>query len=64
MYFDRDDVALPGFSKFFKKASNEEREHAEMFMKYQNKRGGRIILKDVPRPEKDEWGNIIIIFNL
>ena len=28
-YFDRDDVALPGFHSFFKKASDEEREHAE-----------------------------------
>ena len=27
-HFDRDDVALPGFRKFFAKASEEEREHA------------------------------------
>jgi ferritin len=46
-YFDRDDVALPGFSKFFKKSSDEEREHAEKLMKYQNKRGGRIVLQDI-----------------
>jgi ferritin heavy chain len=55
-YFDRDDVALPGFHKFFKKASHEEREHAEKFMKYQNMRGGRIVLQDVQKPERDEWG--------
>ncbi|KAJ8298691.1 hypothetical protein KUTeg_022751 [Tegillarca granosa] len=47
MYFDRDDVALPGFSKFFKHNSDEEREHAEKFMKYQNKRGGRIVLQNI-----------------
>uniref|UniRef100_A0A8W8JW36 Ferritin n=1 Tax=Magallana gigas TaxID=29159 RepID=A0A8W8JW36_MAGGI len=35
-YFDRDDVALPGFSKFFKNSSDEEREHAEKLMKYQS----------------------------
>merc|ERR1711860_464858 len=29
MYFDRDDVALPGFAKFFKKSSDEERDHDE-----------------------------------
>ncbi|CAG5131492.1 unnamed protein product [Candidula unifasciata] len=56
-YFDRDDVALPGFAKFFKKSSDEEREHAEKLMKYQNKRGGRIVLQDVKKPECDEWGS-------
>jgi len=56
MYFDRDDVALPGFSKFFKKSSDEEREHAEKLMKFQNKRGGRIVLQDIKKPDRDEWG--------
>merc|ERR1711860_284404 len=56
MYFDRDDVALPGFHKYFKHASDEEREHAEKFMKYQNKRGGRIVLQDIQKPDRDEWG--------
>jgi len=55
-HFDRDDVALPGFSKFFKHSSDEEREHAEKLMKYQNKRGGRIVLQDIKKPERDEWG--------
>jgi len=55
-YFDRDDVALPGFHKFFKKSSEEEREHAEKLMKYQNKRGGRVVLKPVDKPDADEWG--------
>ncbi|MGK1893580.1 ferritin family protein, partial [Klebsiella pneumoniae] len=53
-YFDRDDVALAGFAKFFKKSSDEEREHAEKFMKYQNKRGGRIVLQDIKKPEFDD----------
>ncbi|KAK3101695.1 hypothetical protein FSP39_005569 [Pinctada imbricata] len=56
MYFDRDDVALPGFSKFFKKSSDEERGHAEKLMKYQNKRGGRIVLQNIQKPDRDEWG--------
>jgi len=55
-YFDRDDVALPGFHKYFKKAAEEEAEHAQKFMTFQNKRGGRVVLKDIKRPEKDEWG--------
>jgi len=56
-YFDRDDVALPGFHKFFKKNSDEEREHAEKFMKFQNARGGRVMLQGVEKPERDEWGS-------
>jgi len=56
MYFDRDDVALPGFHKFFKHQSDEERQHAEMFMSYQNKRGGRIMFRDVAKPVRDTWG--------
>jgi ferritin heavy chain len=52
-------VALPGFYAYFKAASDEEREHAEKFMKYQNKRGGRIILTDVHKPEKEDWGSAL-----
>jgi len=56
-YFDRDDVALPGFAKFFRENAKEEREHAEKLMEYQNTRGGRIVLQDVKKPERDEWGS-------
>jgi len=55
-YYDRDDVAMPGFAKYFKKASDEERDHAQLFMDYQNKRGGRIVLQDIGKPAQDEWG--------
>ena len=34
-YFTRDDVARPGFAKYFQKNSDEEREHAQKFMEYQ-----------------------------
>jgi len=56
-YFDRDDVALPGFHKFFKKSSEEEREHAEKLMKFQNQRGGRIKLTDIKAPDQESWGS-------
>ena len=56
-YFNRDDVALPGFQKFYKENSDEEREHAEKLMKYLNKRGGRVVLRDVQSPTKNEWTN-------
>lgn len=60
-HFERDDIALPGFSKFFKKSSDEERHHAEIFMKYQNKRGGRVVMNNIAKPEKDDWGKFQII---
>ncbi|XP_013378768.1 soma ferritin [Lingula anatina] len=56
-YFDRDDVALPGFSAFFRHQADEEREHAFMFIKFQNTRGGRVVLQPIPKPSKDEWGS-------
>ncbi|KAK1264952.1 hypothetical protein QJS04_geneDACA010662 [Acorus gramineus] len=49
-YFDRDNVALRGFAKFFQESSEEEREHAEKLMKYQNKRGGRVKLQSILMP--------------
>ncbi|KAJ3680883.1 hypothetical protein LUZ60_015372 [Juncus effusus] len=49
-YFDRDNVSLPGFAKFFKESSEEEREHAEKLMIYQNKRGGRVRLNSIVMP--------------
>ncbi|KAF7048559.1 hypothetical protein CFC21_057305 [Triticum aestivum] len=48
-YFDRDNVALKGFAKF-KESSDEEREHAEMLMEYQNRRGGRVRLQSTVTP--------------
>lgn len=56
-HFDRDDVALPGFHKFMLKQSDEERGHAQKLMKYQNQRGGRVVLQDIKKPEHDEWGS-------
>ncbi len=58
-FFERDDMALMGFSKFFKKSSDEEREHAQLFMSYQNKRGGKIVLQDVAKPTKSDWGSAL-----
>lgn len=52
-YFDRDNVALKGFAKFFKESSDEEREHAEKLMKYQNIRGGRVKLHSVVAPPSE-----------
>ncbi|XP_030743238.1 ferritin heavy chain [Echinops telfairi] len=54
-YFDRDDVALKNFAKYFLHQSHEEREHAEKLMKLQNQRGGRIFLQDIKKPDRDDW---------
>merc|ERR1712073_220020 len=48
-YFDRDDIALPGFAKRFQANSEEEREHAMKLIKYQNMRGGRVVFQDVAK---------------
>ncbi|XP_044081890.1 ferritin heavy chain-like [Neovison vison] len=56
-YFDRDDVALKNFAKYFLHQSHEEREHAEKLMKLQNQRGGRIFLQDIKKPDRDDGEN-------
>ncbi|KAK8685303.1 hypothetical protein V6N13_041307 [Hibiscus sabdariffa] len=52
-YFDRDNVALKGLAKFFKESSEEEREHAEKLMEYQNIRGGRVKLHSILTPPSE-----------
>ncbi|KAL2629560.1 hypothetical protein R1flu_014246 [Riccia fluitans] len=67
-YFDRDNIGLPGFAKYFKEASEEEREHAEKLMKYQNKRGGRVKLNAIVSPvtefENEEKGDALYAMEL
>ena len=36
---------MPGFSKFFRKASDEERDHSLKLIEYQNMRGGKVVFK-------------------
>lgn len=45
-------MALPGLYKFFKKCSDEEREHALLFLEYMNKRGGQIIIEKIDAPKQ------------
>ncbi|KAK2893309.1 ferritin, middle subunit-like [Channa argus] len=53
-YFNQ---TLPGFALFFKEESHEERKHVEKLLSFQNKRGGRIFLQDIKKPDRDEWGS-------
>merc|ERR1711942_267920 len=58
-YFARDDIALPGFSKRFKEASTEERDHAMKLIDYQTMRGGRVVFREIAKPSMDEWGTAL-----
>ncbi|KAL7990061.1 hypothetical protein Chor_012727 [Crotalus horridus] len=58
-YFDRDDVAFANVSSFFRSQSHEEREHADKLLKFQSQRGGRVLLQDIKKPEKDSWGSTL-----
>merc|ERR1712226_234210 len=55
-FFNRDDQAFHGFASFFKKSSNEEREHGMKLMEYQTKRGGKFVFQDIAKPSSSEWG--------
>ncbi len=47
MTFCEDIFCNLGHYQYFKKMAEEENEHANKFMEYQNKRGGTIVLLDV-----------------
>jgi len=56
-YFDRADVALPGFKEWAEEQSKEEREHAEKFIEYINLRGGRYTPMSVPEPDVHQFSS-------
>ncbi|XP_043535520.1 ferritin heavy chain-like [Chiloscyllium plagiosum] len=56
-YFERDDVALENFAKYFHKLSELLRENAEELTNYQKLRGGRIRLEEIEKPDRQEWTN-------
>eukprot|EP00891_Asterochloris_glomerata_P003444 jgi/Astpho2/3444/Aster-07044 len=52
-FFNRDNIALPGMVNYFRAASLEERDHAEMLMDFQNRRGGRVKLAHITAPQSE-----------
>jgi len=52
-FFQRYDQDRQGFAKYFRKSAFEELEHSEMFMKYQQTRGGNVDLKPLPAPPQN-----------
>ncbi|KAI7869443.1 ferritin-like superfamily [Spinellus fusiger] len=47
-------VSLPGLEKYFRASAEEEREHAQHLIDYQNTRGGKVVLRSLQAPES-EW---------
>ncbi|XP_048473653.1 ferritin, lower subunit-like isoform X1 [Rhincodon typus] len=56
-YFERDDVALESFAKYFHELSELLRKNAEELINYQKLRGGRVQLENIEKPERREWTN-------
>lgn len=54
-FFHKYDQEREGFAKYFRNAASEELEHSEMFMKYQQMRGGKVEMEKIPAPEKKDW---------
>ncbi|KAK4030405.1 hypothetical protein OUZ56_023404 [Daphnia magna] len=54
-FYDRDDVALKGFSKCFKELGHEKLEYIQKLVNYQHLRGGRVVFSDIGRPPDQEW---------
>lgn len=54
-YFDRDDVALENFKRFFLSKSHNCKAAVEMFVFLQNKRGGHACLPSIAKPDRSSW---------
>lgn len=54
-YFDRDDLALGNFKRFFLSKSHNCKASVEMFMFLQNKRGGHVLLPNMVKPDQTSW---------
>lgn len=51
---------LPGFAKWMRVQSEEEREHALRFFDYINDRGGRVLLTDIGQPDTDFKSPLVV----
>ena len=50
---------VDGLDVIMQKYSDKAREHAQMLMKYQNDRGGHLVLQDIEKPERDRCGTAL-----
>jgi len=67
-FFHKYDEDREGFAKYFHDAAMEELSHAQMFMKYQQMRGGDVQMWNLPAPSVESWRNakdvLVSAFNL
>uniref|UniRef100_A0A8C2P9X8 Ferritin n=1 Tax=Capra hircus TaxID=9925 RepID=A0A8C2P9X8_CAPHI len=56
-YFDRDDVALKNFAKYFLHQSQSPRTSAQKLIKSTNSYGARYFSTQVKKPDRDDWEN-------
>ncbi|KAG8508017.1 Ferritin heavy chain [Galemys pyrenaicus] len=54
-YFDREEMALRHFAEYFQVLSEKENDNAEKLMEFQILRGGRLRLRDIKKPDRDNW---------
>ncbi|XP_054422382.1 ferritin heavy chain-like [Pteronotus mesoamericanus] len=50
-----DGAGLRHLVEFFLQQSSKEKEHAERLMQLQNQRGGQIHLRNISRPDRNNW---------
>merc|ERR1712002_479974 len=62
-YFTQVDQALPGFASFFKMYSCVGHRQGVSLMEYQTKRGGKVVLQDISKPSKMDWGTPLEAIN-
>ena len=58
-HFQRDDIGLPKATTYFLQLADFLQQQAQTLLEYQNRRGGRIVLNDIKKPERDEWGTLL-----
>ena len=49
-HFDRDDIGMKNFYKYFHKLSDKKKENVNKFLKFMSERGGHVQFKDIPTP--------------
>ena len=57
-----EDKGMPGIANWFRVQFKEEQDHAEIFMNYVNRRGGRVILKPIAEVPVDGWETMADLF--
>jgi len=62
-FFEHPDIDLPNVTKYFYNASQEEKQHAQMFINYVNKRGGCVKLGPISAPDNN-CNNLLEAFEM